>query len=157
PGQALTQGVGVTGSASDETAGTAFNAIVKAVDGSFNVVTSYAGAVGVATSDPNDTEPVATNFAAGSATVSKINKTAGSGQTITPTITALTHVTSSTYTVVPGLVTQAIIIMPGQSLTQGSGITGSASAQIVGISFDITVDAVDANFNITSYSGSVGV
>ncbi len=57
-------------------------------------------------------------------------------------------------TVADGAATKLIVTLPNQTFTSGTGNGGSVANQVAGISFNITLTAVDANSNIdTTYSG----
>ena len=57
-------------------------------------------------------------------------------------------------TVSTGPATKLIFTLPNQTFTSGTGNSGSVTNQVAGISFNITLTAVDANSNIdTTYSG----
>src|SRR5207237_71545 len=51
------------------------------------------------------------------------------------------------------------LLMPGESADPGSatGKTGTPSAQTAGSSFSVTVNAVDANWNVVSNTDTVGI
>ena len=167
PGQTHVPGVtslaaAVTGSGSAQTAGNSFNIDVLAVDANYNIDTSYAGSVSVTTSDANDTEPAATVFTAGDVTLSITNVTAGVTN-ITPVTPLMTNTTSSSYVVQAGTASQAVVVLPGETLVPGqatvaAAISGSPINQTAGTSFSATVYATDAYFNIqTAETGAVSL
>ena len=54
--------------------------------------------------------------------------------------------------------TRTVVVLPGQTLTEGSGISGSPAAQTVGVPFTADVYAVDDHFNVdTTAGGAVSV
>ncbi len=58
-------------------------------------------------------------------------------------------------TVTSGAAAELIVTLPNQTFTSGTGNSGSVTNQVAGISFNITLTAVDANSNIdTTYSGT---
>src|SRR5206468_6191802 len=93
-------------------------------------------------------------LAAGAGTLSSFTfKTAG-----TPTITAtdaaaaLTANTSANVTVNAGAFVKLQLLVPGETAAPGtaSGKTGSPTAETAGTSYSVTVNAVDANWNLVS-------
>ncbi|MGB6837603.1 MAG: cohesin domain-containing protein, partial [Dehalococcoidia bacterium] len=159
PGQALLEGSGISGTPTTQTAGAPFTADVYAVDGSFNIDTTATGTVSAATGDPNDVEPPSHELVSGHAAFTITPVTAiTTGWTITPSGGPGTSVASDPYPVVAALATRTMVVLPGQTLTEGSGISGSPAAQAVGVSFTADVYAVDDYFNVdTSAGGTVSV
>ena len=96
-------------------------------------------------------------------------KFVGSGKTLTPAGTATdgnsggnysyTFVTSATGTIVAGAFTQLQILLPGETASVGSasGKTGSPTAQIAGTAFTVTVNAVDAFWNVVTSTDNVNI
>jgi len=128
----------------NETAGTAFNVTVTALDASNNVVNSYAGTVRVTSSDTQAVfSPASSTLTNGTGTFSATLKTAGE-QTITAADTVNTSIsgTSNSITVSAGAAT---------SLSVSAPATAAA-----GTSFNFAVTALDTWNNVaTSYSGTV--
>ena len=142
---------GKTGTPNAQTAGTGYTVTVNAVDANWNVV-SNTHTINITTTDPNDVLPANAALVAGTKTFSLTNKTAG-----TWTVTAsdnsgspLTNNTGSSYTVNPNTFTKLQVVMPGETASPGSstGKTGAASTQTAGASLTVTVNAVDANWNV---------
>ena len=149
PGQTFVGGVGVTGTPDPETAGTAFTATVYAVDDQFNVVTTAPGIVSITTTDPFDVEPSSGIFVSGTIDFEIVPQTASaSGWTITTSGGPGTGSTSSAYPVVAGPAAATIVVLPGQTLIAGSGITGTPLSHLAGSAMSVTVDAVDAYGNV---------
>src|SRR5207237_1946328 len=94
PGETAAAGTttGKTGTPTAQTAGTAFNATVNAVDANWNLVTNITDTVSIASSDSNATLPANAALSAGTQTFSLTLRTAG-----TATVTA-TDVTDGTKT-----------------------------------------------------------
>jgi hypothetical protein len=97
---------------------------------------------------------------AGTRTFSVTLNTAGS-RTVTATdITDGTKTanTSAAITVV-GTFTKLQVLVPGETAAPGttSGKTGTPTAQTAGTAFTITVNAVDANWNVVSSTHTVGI
>src|SRR5262249_33861208 len=98
----------------------------------------------------------------GTKTFSLSLKTAG---TATITASDVTHAsvissTSPAISVSPGAFVKLQLLAPGETASPGSanGKTGSPAAQAAGASFNITVNAVDANWNlVSSVSDAIGI
>lgn len=162
PGETAAPGTGSgkTGSPDPQTAGTSFNVIVNGVDAYWNVVNTT-NTVGLTTTDANASLPANAGLIAGTKTMGIVMKTTG-----TPTITgtnisdgAKTADTSPSITVNAGAFVKLQILVPGESADPGSptGKTGTPLSQTAGTPFSITVNAVDANFNIVSVTDVVGI
>jgi hypothetical protein len=159
PGQTLVEGSGISGAPIIQTAGAPFTADVYAVDPSFNIDTAASGAASVRTSDPNDVEPASRELVSGHAafTIAPVTATA-TGWTITPIGGPGSALTSAPYPVVAAPAARTIAVLPGQTLSEGSGISGSPTAQAVGVPFAAHVYAVDNHFNVdTTAGGTVSV
>src|SRR4029079_18315225 len=112
-------------------------------------------------SDVNASLPPNAALVAGTKTFSVTLKTAGS-RTVTATdITdgSKTANTSPSITVNAGAFNKLQLLVPGETADPGSatGKTGSPSAQTAGTSFNVTVNAVDANWNPVSSTDTVGI
>jgi autotransporter-associated beta strand protein len=156
PGETASPGSasGKTGSPTAQTAGSSFNVTVNAVDANWNVVSTAADTVAITSSDANATLPANAALVTGTRTFSVTLKTAG-----TKTVTAsdasnasITANTSPNTTVNAGAFAKLQILMPGETASAGSasGKTGSSSAQTAGSAFNVTVNGVDANWNVVS-------
>ena len=162
PGETAAPGTasGKTGAPSAQTAGSAFNVTVNAVDANWNPVTST-DTVGITSTDANATLPANTALVAGTKTLSVTPKTAGS-KTFTATDIsngAMTANTSPATTINAGAFAKLQILMPGETAAPGtaSGKTGAPNAQTAGSSFNVTVNAVDANWNPVTSTDTVGI
>src|SRR5439155_10735410 len=87
--------------------------------------------------------------------------TAGS-QTLTATDTddpSKTANTSASVTVNPGAFVKLQLLAPGETAASGtgSGKTGSPTAQTAGTAFSVTVNAVDANWNVVNTNDTVAI
>jgi hypothetical protein len=72
----------------------------------------------------------------------------------------LTNATSANIVVNPAAFTQLQLLVPGESAAPGTstGKTGTPSAQIMGTGFGVTVNAVDAYWNlVNTVSDTVGL
>src|SRR5213594_1256683 len=80
PGETAAAGSssGKTGTAASQTAGTAFNVTVNAVDANWNLLTNVADTASISSSDTNATLPASAALAGGTKTFSVTLKTAGS-------------------------------------------------------------------------------
>jgi len=71
----------------------------------------------------------------------------------------LTAGTSAAFTVTAGAFAKLQLLMPGETAAPGSasGKTGSPTAQTAGSAFTVTVNAVDANWNLVSSTHTIGI
>src|SRR5207247_367604 len=151
---------GKTGTPTTQTAGAAFNVTVKAVDAYWNNV-SATDTVAITTSDANAGLPSNAALAAGSATFSVTLKSAGS-RTVTATDAtdgSKTASTSPSVTVNAGAFAKLLLLAPGETAAPGSptGKSGTATGQTAGAAFNVTVQAVDANFNAVSATDTIAI
>ncbi|MEX2117940.1 MAG: hypothetical protein WEB37_13750, partial [Bacteroidota bacterium] len=151
---------GKTGSPSNQTAGGSFMVTVNAVDADWNLVSST-HTVGITSSDPNATLPANNALVAGTRTFSVILKTAGS-RTITATNISdgtKSPSTSPGITVNPGAFEKLQLLVPGETADPGTvtGKTGSPSAQTAGSAFNVTVNSVDAYWNLVSSTNTIQI
>src|SRR5205823_2749891 len=141
--------------------GTAFNVTVNPVDAHWNLVSSI-HTVGITSSDSNATLPANAALVAGTKTFSVTFKTVGSW---TVTATDLTDGTKTANTspaiaVNAGAFVKLQLLAPGETASPGSatGKTGAPSAQTANTGFNVTVNAVDANWNVvSSVTDTVGI
>lgn len=162
PGETADPGTasGKIGSPSNQTAGSSFMVTVNAVDADWNLVSST-HTVGITSSDPNATLPANNALVGGTRTFSVILKTAGS-RTITATNISdgtKSPSTSPGITVNPGAFEKLQLLVPGETADPGSvtGKTGSPSAQTAGTPFNVTVNAVDAYWNLVSSTNTIQI
>ncbi len=128
---------------SPQTAGSAFNFTVTALDSGNSTATAYTGTVHFTSSDGSATLPANTTLTNGVGTLSATLKTAGT-QTITATDTVTSSITgtSSAITVTPAAATHFTVSAPGSA--------GPNTA------FNFTVTALDLfNNTATGYAGTV--
>jgi Invasin, domain 3/Bacterial Ig-like domain (group 1)/Cadherin-like domain len=160
PGQTFTSGSGNSGTVTAQTAGTVFNVTLEAVDAFNNLDTTFAGTgKTVAYSGPGgsaSTYTTTVNFSGGVSTTT-LATTLTKAETTTLTATdagdSLTGVASSSLTVNAGTATKLQMILPGQTAAPGTaaggtGLTGTPSTELGGSPFTVTVNAVDANWNV---------
>ena len=126
PGQTFTSGTGNGGTVSGQTAGTAFDIILTAVDSASHIDTTYSGSRTVTYSgpgnSPNNTVPTFTTtvtFTSGQATLLATTLVDAQTTTITATISGLTAVASSSLTVVAGASSQLVFTTSPVTLTAG--------------------------------------
>ena len=162
PGETAAPGttLGKTGAPSARTAGTSFNILaVGTVDSFWNAVPTNV-TVHITSSDLNATLPADSGLGAGGV---KTNfaltfKTAGT-QTITATdVNDATRTnTSSLTTVIPGAFNKLQVLVPGETAAPGSasGKLGSPLNQTSSIPFSVTVNGVDANWNLINTNDTV--
>jgi hypothetical protein len=163
PGEAASPGtvIGKTGTPAAQTAGTAVNVTVNAVDANWNLVGTATNTVGLTASDSNATLPANTALVAGTKALSVTFKTVGS-QTVTASDTTdgtKSPSTSSAITVNAGAFAKLQLLMPGETAAPGtsSGKTGTPLAQTAGVAFNVTVNAVDANWNLIGTNDTVSI
>jgi len=158
PGETAASGSssGKTGTAASQTAGTAFNVTVNAVDTNWNLLTNVADTVGISSSDANATLPANAALAGGTKTFSVTLKTAGSATVTASDITtpSIQQSVSPSLTVTAGVATKLQILLPGESAAPGTtlGKTGAPTAQTAGTALlsAVVVNAVDANWNVVT-------
>src|SRR5206468_5110819 len=117
--------------------------------------------VDITSSDANATLPADAALVSGTGTLSVTFKTAAS-QTLTasdvtdPTKTANT---SPSITVNASAFAKLQLLVPGETAAPGtaSGKTGTPGGQSAGTAFNVTVNAVDANWNLVSSTHTVGI
>jgi len=154
PGETAAPGTasGKTGTPSDQTAGIGYTVTVRAVDANWNLVTSApANTIGITTSDPNDAHPANAALSSGTRTFGVTNKTAGSWTVTANNVTDGTKTSAnSTVTVNAGAFTKLQILAPGETAAPGTatGKTGTPITQMASTPFNVTVNAVDANWNV---------
>jgi hypothetical protein len=161
PGETAAPGTttGKTGTTSPQAAGTAFSVTVNSVDANWNVVNSN-DTVGITSSDPAATLPANAVLASGTRTFSVTFNTLGS-RTVTATDIsngAMTANTSAAITV-NGAFVKLQLLVPGETAAPGTttGKTGTPTTQTAGVAFTVTVNAVDANWNVVSSTHAVGI
>lgn len=156
PGEIQAPGTqtGKTGTPSDVTSNVSFNVTVVATDDYWNKV-SATNTIQVTSTDPLGTNPVNNTLSAGARTFSVRLKTVGNTNTITATDvspgTGIPYTTDGV-NVLPGAFSKLQLLLPGEEAAPGTttGKTGTPLAQVAGVPFNVTVNAVDANWNIIS-------
>jgi hypothetical protein len=157
PGETASPGTvsGKTGTPTAQTAGDAFNVRVNAVDANWNLVNTITDNVTITTSDANDVEPATAALVAGTKLFSVTFKTAAS-TTVTATDASdgtKTANTSPPTAVSAGAFVKLQLLVPGEVAAPGTatGKTGAApSSQFTETPFSVTVNAVDANWNVVA-------
>jgi streptogramin lyase len=151
PGQTLIPGTGVQGTPDAHDAGVTFTATVYATDDNFNIIPYATGTVQLATSDPHDVEPAPEDLVDGQATFVISPRTAtAEGWVIAPSGGPGSNLASDSYVVLPTDPVATIVILPGQTLDEGLGVTGTASDQAVNVAFYAHVYSVDEFNNIAT-------
>jgi hypothetical protein len=161
PVGALTQFVVAT--IGTQTAGTAFTiTTITAEDAAGNTVTTLTGTVALTETGggAGGTVSPATSgsFVLGVLTNQSVTLTkAGSGVTITATNGSTGS--SAAFLVNPGTAAKLQVLMPGETAAAGSttGKTGSPSTQTAGVAVTVTVNAVDANWNLVSSTHTIAI
>src|SRR5207302_6479955 len=113
--------------------------------------------VAITSSDANAALPANAQLVGGSKSFNVTLKTAGSATVTASDVThaAVSASTSPSIAVSPGAFAKLQLLAPGETAAPGSstGKTGSPTAQTAGTSFNVTVNAVDANWNLVSSAG----
>lgn len=159
PGQTFTNGVGVSGTPTDQTPDTAFNLVQLVVTDTTNtIVTGYSGARTINYTGPGGS-PVyttAVNFTSGVATTT-LATTLDTLETTTITANdggdpVMTGITSAALNVVGRM----HVVLPGQTFTAGVGVTGTPTDQTVNTAFNLVQLVVTNTSNniVTSYNGA---
>ncbi len=152
----------VTGIIPARNAGTAFLVTVRAVDDSFNLVSTYTGPISLgftglnaadaqATATP--TSGCTTNFVAGECQFNVVFRKAGGAMSVAPGSGLSSNRTSHNFVINRGAVSDIIALLPGQTLLEGSTtpIRGTPSAALA-VNTDMNVDvyAIDPYFNVNA-------
>ena len=158
PGETAAPGTasGKTGTPTAQTAGTVYSVTVNAVDGNWNLI-GINDTVKISSSDANAVLPANAALSAGSGSFSLTNQTAGSWTVTASDVTqaGITASTSPSFSVNPGAFTKLQLLVPGESAAPGTltGKTGTATAQNTDSPFNVTANAVDANWNVVQTVG----
>ncbi|MDQ8003604.1 MAG: T9SS type A sorting domain-containing protein [Pedobacter sp.] len=160
PGQTFVAGAGNTGSINPINVNTNFTITVRAVDEYFNVV-SRTDDIQLSTNDALGTFQF-NNLPLIAGVKSFTNarlRTAGTNLTITATKAGdpAENDTAGPITVVAVTYARLVLIMPGETYTQGiaAGKSGSPTTRIAGVPFDIKVRAIDAYGNIVPVNSTI--
>jgi hypothetical protein len=163
PGESAAPGTasGKTGTPITQNAGTGYNVTVNAVDANWNVVTSVSDTLSLTSSDPNAALPANTLLVSGTKTLSLTNRTAGSWTVTTADVSdgTKTGYTSPAITITAGALAKLQILVPGEAAAAGTGTgkTGTPTAQTAGTAFTVTVNSVDANWNLIGTNDTVAI
>ena len=151
------------------TAGTAFNVVVQSQDvaGTPANVTSRTAvslSLNAGTGTLGGTLSGSIAKGANSVTISGVTYSkAETGVRLTATRTSgtspLASGSSAAFTVVAGTFTKLQVLVPGEIAAPGtvSGKTGTPTAQMAGTPFTVTVNAVDANWNVVASTDVVAI
>src|SRR5262249_10831457 len=153
PGESAAPGTGTgkTGTPLGQPAGSAFTVTVNAVDANWNLVSSVGDTVGISSSDSNATLPANAALVSGTRNFSVTLNTAGNRTVTASDVTDGTKAsnTSSSVAVAAGSFAKLQLLVPGETAAPGTatGKTGTPTPRAAGTSFNVTVNAVDANWN----------
>src|SRR5439155_12923639 len=103
---------------------------------------------------------VTMNAVGGVATFSGLSiATVGTGYKLHADDGSLTAADSAAFNITAGTFTKLQLLVPGETAAPGTatGKTGTPSAQTAGTAFTVTVNAVDANWNLVSSTHTVGI
>ena len=134
---------------------------VNAVDANWNLINTN-DTVAISSSDANAALPANAALISGTKNFSITFKTAGSA---TATASNLTHTAISSSTtpsiaVQAGAFTKLQLLVPGESAAPGTatGKTGAPVSEQAATAFSVTINAVDANWNLVSnITDTVGI
>ncbi len=134
---------------------------VNAVDANWNLVTSAGDAISISSSDANAGLPGNAGLAGGTGSFTVTLKTGGN-QTVTATDASDGSKAASTSGAIPvgaGTFTRLQLLAPGEVAAPGtaSGKTGTPTTRTAGTAFTVTVNAVDANWNVVSTNDTVAM
>jgi hypothetical protein len=153
PGQAPRGGTeeGIEGVPDDQSAGTGFNVLVRAVDQYHNRVTDISNRLALSSTDENVGGPVDIQLSGGEANLPVTLYLAGT-QTLTfadQDSATVAQGVSDAVTVLPGAYERILLLAPGQTVSPGSedGFSGEATAQSISFAFTMTVLATDGWWN----------
>ena len=158
PGETAAPGTvsGKSGSPTAQTAGTGYTVSINAVDANYNLI-NINDTVAISSSDPNAALPANAALIGGTGSFSLTNKTAGNWTVTASDVTqpGITASTSPSFTVNPGAFTKFQLLVPGESAAPGTGTgkTGTPTAQNTDTPFNVTANAVDANWNVVPTVG----
>src|SRR5206468_4721818 len=152
---------GKTGTPTARTAGAAFNVTVNAVDANWNLVSTVGDTVGITSTDNNATLPSNAALASGAQIFSVTLNTAGSA-TLTAADNSNISIASNTspsIAVNPALFAKLQLLVPGETATPGTpaGKSGAPNSQTAGAAYSVTVNAVDANWNLINTNDTVAI
>src|SRR5204863_8825159 len=134
--------------------GSSFTVTVNAVDANWNAITNAGDTIAVTCSDTNALLPSNAALLAGTQVFSVTFKTSGA-RTITASDSSdgtKTANLSSSLTVNPATFVKLQLLVPGETAAAGTvtGKTGAPASQTAGTAFNVTVNAVDDNWNIVT-------
>jgi hypothetical protein len=163
PGETAAPGTasGKTGTPAAQTTGTALGGvIVNAVDAGWNLVNTVNDVVHLTSTDAQAGLPANANLAGGTITFTGVTFRVSGVQALTATDVAdATKLgTSSSVTVNVGPFAKIQLLMPGETATPGTstGKTGVPTAQTASTLFNVRVNGVDANWNVTTAASGSG-
>src|SRR5262249_36855216 len=139
-----------------------FNVTVNAVDANWNPISTAIDTIGITSSDANATLPSNAALVGGTQVLSVTLKSSGA-RTVTASDVSdgtKTANTSASISVNAGAFVKLQLLAPGEISAPGTatGKTGTPSAQTAGTAFNVTVNAVDANWNVVNkVSDTVGL
>ncbi len=151
PGETAAPGttLGKTGTPAAIPAGTAISIRVNAVDNYWNVVSNTHN-ITLTTDNVNATMPAAANLVNGTRNFTGVTLRTIGAATITATNNTVAGNLVSNVNVVAGAFVKLQLLLPGETAAPGTitGKTGAPTARVAGVPFSVTVNAVDAAWNI---------
>ncbi|HYV31763.1 MAG TPA: hypothetical protein VEO53_11750, partial [Candidatus Binatia bacterium] len=163
PGETAAPGTasGKSGTPNSQSAATPFSVTVNAADPYWNIVNTN-DTVAITSSDLNAALPASAALVSGAKSLSVTLKTAGSATLTASDIThpAIQNSTTPPLAVVAGPLAKLQLLVPGEIAAPGTstGKSGAPTAQTAGTAFSVTVNGVDANWNlVTNATDTVGL
>ena len=159
-------GTGRTGTAQAWMSGVSSNVVVNVVDKHFNIVPTQA--VGIQLQNNTDAFVASQNISFSGTTTYAFTLLTATGttsfsatwQSPTPPVPSSATVVSSTFAVTANSPVKLQILVPGETAVAGSPTGKSSvgiSTQAAGISFPVTVNAVDLNWNVVPAGSQIGL
>ena len=132
---------------------------VQARDAHNNNLTTGGSTVVINQSSGTGTVGATADKGNGTYTATVTSPTATGSGTFTATLGGSSVTGSAVITYIPGAKAKLQILLPGEVAAPGTvaGKTGTPSAQVAATPFSVTVNAVDANWNVVSSTDTVGI
>jgi hypothetical protein len=153
PGETVHPGTtaGKSGTPTNQSAGSAFTATVRAVDQFWNVVNTVTDSVALQCSDPFAVMPAETTLTAGQVLVPvRIFRSGPQHISVSDALQpAITPATSANVTIVGGAFARVLVLAPGESDAPGTvtGRSGTPTDQSINYSFSCSILACDTWWN----------
>jgi hypothetical protein len=160
PGETATPGVapGKSGTPTARTVGIPFNVQVAAVDAGWNLINTVTDMVAITSSDGAAILPANAALINGARSFAVTLKSPGS-QTVTASDVTTGSQSGTSSPVMVYTFSKLQLLVPGETAAPGtsSGKAGAPSNQTAGVSYSVTVNAVDANWNVVNTNDTVAI